>query len=364
MRIHISELKSTLTLFKGVRDKGTKTSPIYDCVRIDESIDMATISFVSQAGQFHRFLSDVEDIQPGRSFLLPIDEALVALTGKPNTGVVSVTEGKIEFNNQFVCKVPVYSHKGYCVPDVIIDRSKSVSIPKMGLQLKRIFHAASKDYSRFNLDAILFDGDCIVATDGNRLAMVNMEVSFESLGRFGVHRSVLKMFLHKGLIESDIAINRISDDNVLFESKGWRFVVKVVDNYPDYQRVLDEGSKYIYTGTIIKKKPLFDALDMFKGVVTKDDKAILIEINNGGGDSVTISKNGSRISVPIDEVSGKGTSLMINWLLFSETVIGGKTRIKGSSQKDISIDWPNRPGTPVFIRDGDYTGVVMPLRKS
>lgn len=205
------------------------------------------------------------------------------VTFKATDGTASVSSGRSKFNLQTLPSSDF--------PDLTIGAfTHTFEMPSADLRrmLRRVSFAISTEETRYYLNGVYLhtieDGGSLkfraVATDGHRLARIEVEAPDGSAGMPGIivpRKTVgeLDKFLESG----ETVIVSISENKVRFESGSAVMTSKNIDgNFPEYQRVIPA----------ISNNKVFSDKDSFAKAVDR-----VSTVSNGRGRAVKITFAGS-----------------------------------------------------------------------
>jgi DNA polymerase-3 subunit beta len=195
-----------------------------------------------------------------------------------DTGHVAITAGKSR------ARIPGLSSESF--PELPPMPEVSASLKAMDLAglIKRTQHAICAEESRFTLNgALMVFGETtrMVATDGHRLAFVEIPVDAGERSRILVPRRALAEVIRlaeKG--EAGALCEFATDDSHLFFRIGDRLIAarKLTGNFPDYERVLPKqraGKAIIDAGAAV------EALRRVRLTADERSHAIRLHITDG-----------------------------------------------------------------------------------
>lgn len=237
----------------------------------------------------------------------------------------------------------------------------SVSASKMALALNRSSYCISKDSSRFSVDGLLLHSSGgkakFVATDGNRLAIAELDIELDE-GFRALIPTALANLLGKVFTEETVDVSL--DDNHIFVKGGDTVLMsrRLSGNFPDYERIVPKNT----TGFTVPRERLLE-------VCRRASTANIQE-------TTTMALQADITAEGIDFSISNGNVLIEETLEFTDCTIGPikfginaayvieyLTRSNGENTR---IDLKDGTGALVFSPvDGDEVAhlcVIMPMR--
>jgi len=232
---------------------------------------------------------------------------------------------------------------------------------------KTIF-AISMEESRFTLSGALLllksDGLTMVATDGHRLALV--DVPAEISGLEGSYRALLprKAMLEILKLAQEVdpkqTVQFSGDDNHLFFRLGERLLIsrKLTGNFPDFERVLPKEQPHSVTLPREEFRLAIERVSQFS-----DERSRSIRVQFGDGEvkvySVVSETGESEESLPI-EYDGPSVSIGFNAMYLVDF-------LRAVSEPNISFHFKSHETAGELRPAGEgityeYRYVVMPMR--
>ena len=289
------------------------------------------------------------------------DGAQVALTRDADRERVMVTSGQSRFALQ---ALPADDF-----PDIAAgEMSHEFTLPAHELRrlIEKTRFAISTEETRYYLNGIYFhvaegDGSKVlraVATDGHRLAQVDLELPAGAEGMPGViipRKTVQE--LHRLLDDTgqDVAIG-VSDTKVQFALDGVTLTSKLIDGtFPDYQRVIPQNNDKVMRVSNAAFKAAVDRVSTIsseRGRTVKlamSDGKLILSVNNPEGGSATEEVD---ISYGADALE---IGFNARYLIDISDQLDGDTAVFNLAD----------PASPTVVRDGDDLSalyVLMPMR--
>jgi len=289
------------------------------------------------------------------------DGSQVAFQHEPDGGRLAVTSGRSRFSLASLPRedFPVLSdgdmaHKFTLDPSALIkliDRTRfAISTEETRYYLMGIyFHVAESD------GAEVLRG---VATDGHRLARVDMEAPDGAKGMPGViipRKAVNEVY--KLITESDSPVTiQLSDTKIRFTTADAVLTSKLIDGtFPDYTRVIPETNDKVLEADT---KLFAEAVDRVSTVSSEKSRAVKLGLDK---DKMTLS-----VSSPD---SGSATEELAVTYDAEPMEIGFNARyildIVSQIESDITRFQLSDATAPTIVRDAEASGtlyVLMPMR--
>ena len=226
--------------------------------------------------------------------------------------------------------------------------------------------AISTEETRYYLNGIYFHAakaggtDVLrgVATDGHRLARVEMEVPKGAAGMPGVivpRKTVGEV--RKLLDESDGSVDiELSDTRIRFATGNVTLVSKLIDGtFPDYERVIPTGNDKILN---VPCKEFAHAVDRVSTISTEKSRAIKLAVAKG---VVTLSATSPDAGSATEEIEVEYKAAALEIGFNSRYLLDITEQITGAEARFLMAD----AGSPTLVRDGaDESAlyVLMPMR--
>ncbi|MEM6911840.1 MAG: DNA polymerase III subunit beta [Verrucomicrobiota bacterium] len=227
--------------------------------------------------------------------------------------------------------------------------------------LKKTSYAISSDETRYVLNGTLFSFKegrlTMVATDGRRLAMVDLEVEFPQSQETEIIVPAKAVSELSRLLadEGELTI-RISDGQISFELNQNLLVSKLIDgNYPNYRQVIPMETNERVT---IDREMLFTTAHRVSLLTTEKSHSIKMVFAK---DSLTISANAPDIGEAKEEIpiaySGKEMAIAFNpdFLM---------APLRNLEEDELHLHLIDEMSPGVFKNQGTFLYVLMPMRVS
>ena len=289
------------------------------------------------------------------------DGAQVALTRDPERERVLVTSGQSKFALQALGADDF--------PDIAAgEMTHEFTLPAHELRrlIEKTRFAISTEETRYYLNGIYFhvaegEGKRVlrtVATDGHRLAQVDLEMPDGAEGMPGIiipRKTVQE--LHRLLDDTgkDVRIG-VSDTKVRFELEGVTLTSKLIDGtFPDYQRVIPRSND----------KSMRVSNAAFKAAVDR-----VSTISSERGRAVKLALGGGKLVLSVNNPEGGSATEEVDIAYDADPLeIGFNARylidISDQLDSDTAVFSLADPASPTVVRDGDDEGalyVLMPMR--
>lgn len=241
----------------------------------------------------------------------------------------------------------------------------SLSVADLKRMIEKTRFAISTEETRYYLNGIYFhtteEGDnklCAVATDGHRLAKVELAMPAGASGMPGIilpRKTVGE--LHK-LLEGDdenVAIS-LSDSKIEFRIGETVVTSKLIDgNYPDYNRVIPDNNQNSMT---VETRPLTKAVDRVSTVANDRGRAIKLSLAK---DVLTLEVNNPDSGHAEEELLVEYGSVNLEIGFNAKYMLDVLNQLEGENVEFLfaeSVD-------PVLVKDLGDEGtiyVLMPMR--
>ncbi|WP_208435591.1 DNA polymerase III subunit beta [Bartonella phoceensis] len=357
-RVHrVVERRNTVPILSNVLIDAENGSMQLKATDLDLEITESFVVNVEQAGAItvpaHLLYDIVRKLPDGSEIMLSV--------GEKQANRMSVVSGYAHFQLQ-------------CLPKIDFPESLpgqfgyrfSLSASKLKRLLDCTQFAISTEETRYYLNGIYFhvinDGILklrLVATDGHRLAQVDMEAPSGSDNMPGViipRKAIgeLQKLLSEE-IDGDVCVE-LSETKIRFSVGSVVFTSKLIDGtFPDYQRVIPLGNN---------KKLIVNRQDFSSAV----DRVSTISSDRGRAVKLTIEHEQLRLVVNNPD-SGSAEDQLVATYAFDPLEIGFNSRylldIAGQLSSDEMIFMLADAVAPALIRDNDNADVLyvlMPIR--
>ena len=275
-----------------------------------------------------------------------------------------VEEESVELNATGPVLEITHGHGGHVTINGMSTESyPEIPAPKATVQLKnlafalpRVMFAISAEESRFTLNGALMeigeDGSRMVATDGHRLSLVDLDCEPKDKLKTLIPKKAL--FEVNRLVKENTTVWFGMDDNHQIFITGKRAIVsrKLTGNFPDWQRVVPKDSPHKIDIPVQALSKILDRVVIFADVRAK---AVRFSLQKG---CLTVSA----MAVEVGNASGQ---IPVAW--------GGESMEFGFHQPYIQdilklcatplTEWQftEAKDASLFSMDG-WRGVVMPMR--
>lgn len=215
----------------------------------------------------------------------------------------------------------------------------------------RTLFSVCDDETRFHLNGVLFGGGYMVSTDGHRLSIVNDD-AMPPLAKSVIIPRKGAAEARKLLSGADGAKAAMLEGHIAFQTDDATLTIKLVDaTFPPHDQVVPKKSA---TSATVDRAALVDAVDRSRLIATTARGPAFAF----APDSIRIttsSPDGDEIVETVDaEVTGPDLTIGFNPAYVAE-LLAAMT----GDQITIELNGELDPG---LFRDGDYVGVVMPMR--
>ncbi|MDX1949007.1 MAG: DNA polymerase III subunit beta [Rickettsiales bacterium] len=221
--------------------------------------------------------------------------------------------------------------------------------------------AMSNEETRYYLNGVYFhisNGKLrAVATDGHRLASVEVEAPEGSLGMPGViipRKAVNE--LPKLLEGQEKVTISISDSKIKFSANKIELLSKVVDGtFPDYQRVIPENNKKILTTSTSTLK---EAVDRVSTIAVDKTKAVKISLSNN---QINLHSQGVEGGSGDEDIAANYSSEALEMGFNSRYMLEMLNQIE-SAEVQFAFDNTNSPSLITDPTDNSAVYIIMPMR--
>ena len=244
-----------------------------------------------------------------------------------------------------------------------LETAKGFSIKQKDLKdaLRKTSYAISTDETRYVLNGILFSFKenklTLVATDGRRLALVDLEVEFPRSNEVDVvvpAKCVTELSRLLG-DEGDLKMS-VGENQIAFEAGGRLLVSKLIEgNYPNYKQVIPQESRERVT---IERELLLNAVRRV-GLLSSE-KSNSVKLN--------FTKNNLEITANTPEIGEARESLAINYKSkeFSVAFNPGflQDPLRNLAEDEIHLEVSDEMSPGVIKIGTPFLYVLMPMRIS
>jgi DNA polymerase III subunit beta len=227
--------------------------------------------------------------------------------------------------------------------------------------LKKTSYAISTDETRYVLNGILFSFKenklTLVATDGRRLALVDVELEFprsQEVEMIVPTKAVLE--LQRLLGEDADCKLTVGENQIAFELDGTLLVSKLVEgNYPNYRQVIPGEAKERVT---LEREAFLNAVHRVSLLATEKTNSVKLVFTKNNIDimSNTPEVGEARESLPV-QYKGKEFSIAFNpdFLM---------APLRNLSNDEVYLDLIDEMSPGVVKIPGPFLYVLMPMRIS
>jgi len=240
---------------------------------------------------------------------------------------------------------------------------KVFSIPQIQLRdgLRKTSYAISTDETRYVLNGVLFSFRdnklTLVATDGRRLALVDIELEFPRTQEIDVivpTKAVAE--LQRTLGEDGEARVSVSENQVSFELNGTLIVSKLIEgNYPNYRQVIPGEAKERIT---LEREAFLNAVH----------RVSLLASDKSNSVKLMFAKNNLDITANTPQVGEARESLAINYrgrdlaIAFNPEFL--MAPLKNLAVDEVFLDLIDEMSPGVVKINTPFLYVIMPMRIS
>ena len=244
-----------------------------------------------------------------------------------------------------------------------LDNAKVFTLKQKDLKdaLRRTSYAISTDETRYVLNGILFSFKesklTMVATDGRRLALVDLEVEFprSQEGDLIVPTKCVTE-LHRLLAEEGELKMLVSENQVAFDVNGRLLVSKLIEgNYPNYRQVIPTETKERVT---LERELFYNAVR--RVALLSSEKSNSVKLN--------FSKNNLEIVANTPEVGEAHESLAVQYkgkefsIAFNPIFL--QDPLRNLTEDEVHLDLIDEMSPGVIKINTPFLYVLMPMRIS
>lgn len=243
------------------------------------------------------------------------------------------------------------------------ENAKTFSIRQKDLRdaLKKTAYAISTDETRYVLNGLLFSFRdnklTLVATDGRRLALVDIELEFPRSheGDVIIPTKAISEISRLLTDEGDIKLS-LGENQVAFEVNGTFLVSKLIEgNYPNYRQVIPAETKERVT---LERVQFLDAVH----------RVSLLSSEKSNSVKLVFTKNNLEIAANTPDVGEARESLAIQYkgrdfaIAFNPEFL--MAPLKNLSVDEVFLDLIDEMSPGVIKIQGPFLYVIMPMRIS
>jgi DNA polymerase-3 subunit beta len=227
--------------------------------------------------------------------------------------------------------------------------------------LKKTFYAISTDETRYVLNGILFSFKdnklTLVATDGRRLALVDLELEFPRSQETEIIVSTKAVTEIQRLVrEEDEVKLRVGENQIAFELNRILLVSKLIEgNYPNYRQVIPSEAKERIT---LERETFLTAVRRVSLLASEKSNSVKLIFSKSNVDIVanTPEVGEAKESLPV-MYSGREFSIAFN----PEFLMAP---LRNLSEEEIYLDLIDEMSPGVIKIAGPFLCVLMPMRFS
>lgn len=243
------------------------------------------------------------------------------------------------------------------------ENARTFTISQKALKdgLKKTAYAISTDETRYVLNGILFSFKdnklTLVATDGRRLAVVDIEMEFPRSQETEVIVPTKAITEIQRLLKEDGEVKlSVSENQLAFEIDGTLLVSKLIEgNYPNYRQVIPAETKERIT---IERAIFLEAVHRVS--LLASDKSNSIKLN--------FAKNNINITAETPDVGEAKESLPVQYKGREFTIAFNPefllAPLRNLSEDEIFLDLIDEMSPGVIKTHGQFLYVLMPMRTS
>ena len=342
IEIDAKELKDKLTKV-GYAINRRATLPIMSGVKIEAAPTGITF-YATDLEKAVKIGVDGEVIAEGKAVVehKMLKEAVKSLK---DTVTIEAEENKVTVNEAITLPImPIDEYPPEPTPENILD-----DIMLSSTDVQRVIHAASEDKARPILQGI-YVGKKLIATDGYRLATT--PISRPSQSNYIIPATALQICLK---ISKDDMTIQFTEKHAHILLPDAQIVTWLIEgNYPNTDMIIngiEQAPHYIKLNRI-------EVIEAIKQVElpAKEGSGAIHVISNGDHNVRITSNNRDEMTAEVlvsADIEGTPEEFGINYKFLLECL--------NVLQEDIFTIQMNKPDTPIFIQEGAYTEVIMPL---
>jgi DNA polymerase-3 subunit beta len=244
-----------------------------------------------------------------------------------------------------------------------LDDAKEFTIGQKELKdgLKKTSYAISTDETRYVLNGILFSFKdnklTLVATDGRRLALVDLEVEFPRSQELDVIVPTKAITELQRLVrdEGDVKL-RIGENQIAFELNRTLLVSKLIEgNYPNYRQVIPAEAKERIT---LERETFLTAVRRVSLLASEKSNSVKLTFTKGNIDIVATTPDvgEAKESLPV-MYKGRDFSIAFN----PEFLMAP---LRNLPNDEVYLDLIDEMSPGVIKIPGPFLYVLMPMRLS
>ncbi len=243
------------------------------------------------------------------------------------------------------------------------ENAKTFTIRQKDLRdgLKKTAYAISNDETRYVLNGILCSFKenklTLVATDGRRLALVDIELEFPRSHETDIIVPTKTVVELQRLLSDDGEIKvSVGENQVAFEANGTLLVSKLVEgNYPNYRQVIPGETKERVT---LEREIFYNAVHRVSLLASEKSNSV----------KLVFSKNNLEIAANTPEVGEARETLPIQYkgrefsIAFNPEFL--MAPLKNLSEDEVYLDLIDEMSPGLIKIQGAFLYVLMPMRIS
>ena len=227
--------------------------------------------------------------------------------------------------------------------------------------IEQTIFSVSDDETRYYMNGVCLEKNedrlVMVATDGRRLSLISKEASdpIPDFKQVIVPPKALNLFQRLASGEGLVSLS-ISDKNAFLRFDNQKLSTALIEGtFPNYQRVIPVGQKYIIK---IEIAEFLEAIKRVSQLVEQKSKRIYLEVSEG---RLVLSSEESDLGIAKEELvceyQGPESVIALNYLYLLEPL-----RVMKGNKVVIEYTEPNRALTVRPAEINDYFHIVMPMQ--
>ena len=281
-----------------------------------------------------------------------LTEIVAKLSGiidfETDENVLYVRNGRTKYkmitidSSEFPKDATDFEYQSTALPENFVTKTKQVIFCTQATDMRNIISGVCFDIEDCKLN--------LVATDGNRLSLVTMDIEAVENNRFVVPQRILQELIKN---DYDNIYLAFGDNRVLFICDNMMFTTKVLNGeFPKYKALLPKSFKGVVKANT---KEFRDA--MSRTCVMTDDKTLKVEFK--------INNNSLRMSATSTDFGDSNDCIDVNSNIDDEMTIRFNSAfinnfLNATKEEEITIGLNDVHGAAMFKGDFDY--LCMPLQ--
>ncbi|HET8774996.1 MAG TPA: DNA polymerase III subunit beta [Thermoanaerobaculia bacterium] len=257
------------------------------------------------------------------------------------------------------------------LPTVNVAEGYSIPLGELKTMVGKVKFAITHEETRFQLNGALLKVQPnkleMVATDGHRMALINVPSSITGKGKKGGDLTILVPRKALGEIErleagEDGTVKfGVSDNQLFFDAGDRRLLARMIDvNFPNYMEVISRDND---RRVMVDRERLLSTIKRISIVANERTRAVRFDFAPG---KLTVSSTNpelgdARETVPID-YAGQPFFVGLNAAYVMDFLAATDTPSVSLDLKDENSQCIGRPATSAEDLPYDYLYVVMPMR--